>query len=382
MPYIERRCFDADAHVMEPKDWLNDYADPDIREQLRDAFDFDYDVAKARSIVERRAGDPDKRAEGEEKLLAQAFFSFGSFDPSERLRAMDLLGIDVQLVFQTFAFGQFRWSDDREVLYGGTTAHNRAMTEWCSVDPDRLYSVCYIPMREPARDLAMVDEALAMGAKAILLPTAYEDIGPSHVDFDPLWARLDEAGVPFVTHIGTGGRLTPRGYRNNGLPVPVDIHGGGENIRSKDFLGVHFWPEYFLSVMALDGVFERHPGLRGASIEQGAVWVPSMLKNLDMVQDAFKREEAVQSLPNRAADYIRDRVKVTPFYQEPMGWLTDQLGPDMCLFSTDYPHFEGGKDPVARFETSFGGVGEDVKERFYAENFVSLFGTVPVPAGV
>lgn len=39
-------------------------------------------------------------------------------------------------------------------------------------------------------------------------------------------------------------------------------------------------------------------------------------------------------------------------------------------------------DPLARFEGSFDDVGEDVKERFYADNFVSLFGTVPVAAGV
>lgn len=382
MAYIDRLCFDADAHVMEPKDWLNEYADPAIRPRLQDAFGFDFDLAKAQGIVAKRKDDEERRAKGEEKLLAQAFQSFGAFDGGERLRALELLGVEAQLVFQTFAFAQFGGiGAEHELLYGGTRAHNRAITEWCAPDPDRLLAVCYVPMRDPKKDIEILDEALSLGAKAILVPTAYDELGPSHVDFDPIWARLDEAGVPFVTHIGTGGRLTPRGYRNNGMPIPPDLHGGGENIRSKDFLGVHYWPEYFLSVLALDGVFEKFQNLRGASIEQGAVWVPSMLKNVDMVQDAFKREEVIQTLPQRASDYLKARVKVTPFYQEPMGWLTEHLGPDMCLFSTDYPHFEGGKDPYARFEGSFGDVSEAVKDRFYARNFLELLPNVGARVG-
>ena len=47
----------------------------------------------------------------------------------------------------------------------------------------------------------------------------------------------------------------PTGYRENGRPCP-DFLGGGENIRSKDYINIGYWPENFLSVLALDGVFE------------------------------------------------------------------------------------------------------------------------------
>ena len=91
--------------------------------------------------------------------------------------------------------------------------------------------------------------------------------------------------------IGTGGRLVHPSFRNNGKPVPPDFMGGGENIRSKDFLGIHGWPERFLSVLVLDGTFEQFPGLRAATIEQGAEWVVTMTRRLDMAQDAFKKNE-------------------------------------------------------------------------------------------
>lgn len=384
MPYTDGRLvFDADAHIMEPSDWLNDYADEATRAELADAFPFSFDTEKAEATASSRLLDAEKQRKSEQRLLAQAFFAHGAFDAKERSRALDLLGFDAQLVFQTFAMGQFAFNPDRAVVHGGARALNRAMTDWCSADP-RLLPVGYVPMFDPVAAYDITLEALDLGCKALLLPQAFADAyGPTHVEFDPMWDALAQADVPFVVHVGTGGRLTPRGYRNNGKPIPPDIHGGGENIRSKDFVGIHFWPEYFLSVLAMDGVFERFASLRGASIEQGASWVPSMLHTLDACQDAFKHEPDLQGLPMRASEYIRRQVKFTPFYQEDVGWLTEQLGPDLLMFSSDFPHQEGGRDPIARFEATLGDVDESIRERFYRANFAELMGTqIPAPVEV
>lgn len=376
MPYAEGRLvLDADAHIMEPKDWLYDYADEETRGRLTDAFAFSFDKELAATTIAARALDEQRRLEAEERLLAQNFFAYGAFDATERSRTLDLLGFGAQLVFQTFAMGQFAGHDDPAVIHGGSRALNRAIADWCSADP-RLLGVGYVPMLDPRSALDIAVEAIELGCRALLLPTAFgEDHGPSHVDFDPLWDTMAHADVPFVVHVGTGGRLTPRGYRNNGKPIPPDIHGGGENIRSKDFLGIHFWPQYFLSVLALDGVFHRFPTLRGASIEQGASWVPSMLFNLDACQDAFKREPDIKALPMKASDYLRRQVKFTPFYQEDVGALTKLLGPDLLMFSSDFPHAEGGRDPIGRFDRGLVGTSEDDKYRFYAGNFRELMGT-------
>ena len=72
---------------------------------------------------------------------------------------------------------------------------------------------------------------------------------------------LAEASVPFVLHVG-GGKLLPKAFHNNGRPLPKDWLGGGENLRAKDFPVLHHSPERFLACITLDGVFERHPGLR------------------------------------------------------------------------------------------------------------------------
>jgi predicted TIM-barrel fold metal-dependent hydrolase len=65
-----------------------------------------------------------------------------------------------------------------------------------------------------------------------------------------------------------------------------------------------------------------------------------------------------------------------PFYDavfEAVGDLIDQSNEDLYLFSTDYPHIEGGRNPIGRFETALGDRGEMTREKFYAENFLRIF---------
>lgn len=381
MPYASRVCYDADSHVLEPAGWITRYADPAIRDQLSEGVAF-LDSAKAEGIVTRRIEDPEKRAVAEARLLGKGFESYGAWDPAERSRALDLLGFAGQLVFSTFAPHQFLSSTDAEVFWGGVRAHNRAVVDFCSGD-ERLIPVGYVPLTVPERAIEAAAEAIAMGCGAILVNSAADkERSPTHGDFDPVWAQLEEAGIPFMLHIGTGGRLVPRGFRENGRPVPPDFLGGGENIRSKDHLGIPFWPQYFLQVMALDGVFERFPLLRGGCIEQGAEWIVTMLRQVDHAQGFFKKGEPdLQALPDLASEYIRRAVKFTPFPGEDVGWIIDQVGPELVLFSSDYPHIEGGRDPIDKFELTMADTPEAHKQRFYADNFLEMMGRVPATAG-
>lgn len=54
--------------------------------------------------------------------------------------------------------------------------------------------------------------------------------------------------------------------------------------------------------------------------------------------------------------------------------MIEQAGDDLFMFSSDYPHIEGGRHPLKRFELSMAGINEAAKERFYAQNFVDLVG--------
>jgi predicted TIM-barrel fold metal-dependent hydrolase len=374
---METAIFDADSHLMETPEWLGTFADDSVRDRLAPLG-----LEGAGSgAAELMASLPDLWESHRHQEIGtdvirgpKGWMAPGALDVEVRSRVLDALGIDAQLVFPTFALAHFARSKDPEVLYGGTAALNRAMAESCAPEP-RLKPVGYLPLNDPGLALQALEEALALGLAALWVPSdAPGDFSPTHVDVDPVWARLADAGVPFVLHVG-GGKLLPRAFHNNGLPRPKDWLGGGENLRSKDFPVVHHSPERFLACMALDGVFERHPALRGAAIELGATWVPGLLRNLDHAHRSFSKfEPALQDLSLLPSEYIRRQVRFTPFPFEDTAWLVEQCGPELFMFSTDYPHPEGGRRPFEAFGEAVAGFDESTRERFFWRNGAELLG--------
>ena len=184
-----------------------------------------------------------------------------------------------------------------------------------------------------------------------------------------------EAAIPIVFHVGGTGDLIEPDYFKNGTPVPPDFHGGEENFRSVDYMGIPGPPMQTLATLIFDGVLERFPELRIGVIEQGAIWLPSWIRQMESAVEAFGRhEERLRKLSLRPTEYVERQIRVTPYPTEDVGWITEQIGPDICLFSTDFPHVEGGRRPFERFERSLGDATEEVRSRFYAKNFVDLMG--------
>ena len=50
-------------------------------------------------------------------------------------------------------------------------------------------------------------------------------------------------------------------------------------------------------------------------------------------------------------------------------------GPDIFMFSSDYPHVEGGRNPLARFEKSIIDISSEAQDKFFRANFENLMGS-------
>ncbi len=377
MAYAEGRTYlDADSHLMELPNWLEDFADRQTREKLRPLYLGGAGALAEQAIVDaqRRAEDPEAASALERELMTQkGWGALGAFDPAERSRALDLLGFQGQLVFSTFAPTQFL-GDDLDLLYAGTAAHNRGMAAFCADDP-RLLAVANVPWADAPRTVRAAQEAIDLGCSAVHVPShPGAGLSPTHPEYDRFWSLLQEADIPFMLHVGGGGRLLRRAFHENGRPVS-DFLGGGENIRAKDYMAIHQPPEQFLSALVLDGILEKFPRLRGGCIEQGAMWVVPWIRRLDIAQQSFARTEpTLRDLPEKASDYVHRQLWFTPFPTEPVGWMTEQAGDDLFLFSSDFPHPEGGRDPLGRFEASLAGATEQERDRFYSGNFTDMMG--------
>src|SRR5262249_35315499 len=189
--------------------------------------------------------------------------------------------------------------------------HTGAWAALCPGDR-RLLTVGYVPLADFARARAMAEEAVAMGCKALLVPSACPAThSPSHTGLFPVWAVAEEAGLPIVFHVGGGGQLLSPRYFDNGLPPVPDFHGGAANFRSVDYMALLSPPMQPLAPMIFDGISDRFPRLKVGVIEQGAIWLPSWMRQLEAAFEAFaKGEERLRKLALRPSEYVRRQIRV------------------------------------------------------------------------
>ncbi|MFV0308590.1 MAG: amidohydrolase family protein [Desertimonas sp.] len=372
----ERRIVDADSHLMEWPDFLRASADPTVRDRLppigggRSGLTLSDGV---RPAAERAAlidlGD-DLVRRGPKWHAA-----LGAVDPVERSSALDLLGFDHQVVYSSLCAPLFDLPDP-EVRYGAYRAHNRSVADFCAGDA-RLLGVAMCDLDDVDRGTAELDIALDLGLREVWVPArAPGGRAPGHPDHDRFWARLAEAGVPFVLHVGSGALGIGDEWLDDGRPADEAMV-GAEIIGSKDFMVVYHSAERFLSVLVLDGVLERHPSLRGGAIEMGAGWVPAMLARLDHAVGIWQRSEPrLASFARTPSEQASAQLRFTPYPFEDVGRLCVESDPGLYLFSSDYPHAEGGRDPLGRFDASLAALDGSVRGAFYADNAASWLGLV------
>ena len=68
-----------------------------------------------------------------------------------------------------------------------------------------------------------------------------------------------------------------------------------------------------------------------------------------------------------------EQMAYTPCSHEDVAYLMQDSHPDLYLFSSDYPHLEGTKDPIGRFERFLANSEPAVRDAFYSENFLRLW---------
>lgn len=379
-----RPFYDADSHIMEKPDFLKAYADPSIRDDIAEvsysaSLVTDEEVAQIMAQGGKHSDEHIKEmlALGDDLIAkSKEIQALGAFNKDDRKVAMDMLGFKKQLVFATHSVAQpFHPSSkiSPKLRYGATRAHNRHMIDFCS-DDDRLMGVGVIPLDSPADAMKELELALEGNLEAIWVPHRSPiNIAPGHIELEPFWKLLADSGTPFVIHVGGSPLQALKSWSNNGRGAVKDWMGGGENVRTKDAAVMHQPPETFISMLLLDGVFDRHPNLRGAAVELGAGWVPELLKRLDWVSKIYGRVDESVRFERTPTQQLTEQMGFTPFPHEDVANLIQQSNEDLYLFSSDYPHVEGGRDPIGKFTKALEAESEKTNENFFSENFLRIW---------
>ncbi len=206
--------------------------------------------------------------------------------------------------------------------------------------------------------IAELERVLKMGAKGVLMGCAQPPAGVATANtvWDPFWARLEEAGVPALLHIGSGGVMTteasdpmlpPRGFANaESLRRGFEGRPGGEEAIGPYYVLVcHMAPEVWLMTMVMGGVFERFPKLAFGVIECGASWVGPMCERMDAHADLMAKVGFTYSM--KPGEFVRRNVRVTPYWSEDLIKMVDRFtgGSEIYVFNGDFPHIRGQPRP-------------------------------------
>jgi predicted TIM-barrel fold metal-dependent hydrolase len=220
-------------------------------------------------------------------------------------------------------------------------AFNRwLLDDWGYNYKDRIFSSPYLAFGDIPTAIAEVEHGLDNGARIFVVraQATYTDGGwrsPGDEIFDPIWARIHEAGAVMVVHVGeVGGAGLDKyvEYRGNiigDIASPLQIAVGHERAIAN-----------YLAAVTCDKLFERFPDLKIASVENGAEFLPLSLSGLNRA--GFQRPGYFASDP---VEQFREHVWVSPFWEDNLLDVVKHLGVDHVLFGSDYPHPEGLAEP-------------------------------------
>ena len=366
------RPFDADNHYYEATDAFTRHIEPSMAKRCMQWADVG---GKQRLLVAGRINkfipnptfDPIARPgsledyfRGRNEGGLDLKTMFGELDPIEahpgyrerdaRLRLLDEQGMDGALLFPTLGVGmQEALRRDLPALHAAFAAFNRWLDDDWGFDrgDDRLFAAPMITLADPALAAAEVERVLDAGARVLVtIPGPVPDgadgyVSPGHPQLDPVWGLIAEAGVPMVLHAGLSGvSHYGRFWRSGGGGADA----GFEGFKHAAFPLVAFQDRGISDTFAAlicHGVLERFPTLKLASIENGAMWVPDLLRNL---RDAHGKMPF--AFDRHPVDQFCEQVWVAPYYEDDMARLRDEIGIDRLLFGSDFPHTEGLPEPT------------------------------------
>jgi predicted TIM-barrel fold metal-dependent hydrolase len=351
---------DADAHVVE-SDRTWDYMDPADREY------------RPRIVCPEGEGRAFWFIDGKLRGLARPVITAEQFKelsrrlgrrmdtPEEtreaenveaRLRHMDELGIDIQVLYPTVFIEQI--ADRAEVEVALCKAYNRWLADIWSQGKGRLRWACVVPTFDIAEAVRQIDFARKNGACAVYMRSIESNRLLHDPYFDPIFARAADLEMAIGVHIA------------NGTPWLIDLlsqrNGGGT-----------FWKFRLATVGAfhsviMNGLPERFPTLRMGFLEASAQWLPYVLKDLKRRLPAFGR-----TLPENPLQAYR--LYVSCQTDDDVAYLLQYAGEDNLVIGTDYGHSDQSTEIEAlRNLRATGGLSETAYRKIVDDNARALYG--------
>ncbi len=366
------RILSSDDHIFEPPDMWTSRVDAKYKDRapkvvrLENGEDWWFtDGIKGQSIAS--GAQTGFRFEGADKLSFGDQFENvrpGGYDPDERLKDMDIDGVEVSVIYPNN--GNILYSvPDTELVNALMKTYNDYIAEHCNAHPDRLKGLALINVDDIQWGIRELERCHKLGLVGALIPVyPVPGRGYNLPEYEPFWAAAVDLGMPLSLHLSTN--------RIGSVEELVDI----ETLTPEYFCNADYWPRMSIAAMIFSGVFERHPKLSVGSIEHELAWVPHFLSNLDyqytqraQLDHWHKYKEDM--LPS---EYFRRNVFLG-FQEDGIGIkYRHDIGVDLIQWGSDYPHLESTW-PRSRqlLEELLGDCTEEEKAKIAGQNAARVY---------
>jgi aminocarboxymuconate-semialdehyde decarboxylase len=275
------------------------------------------------------------------------------FDPEVRLRAMDTVGVEMQLL--SYTCPNCYWAE-RSVAADIARTMNDHLAEVCARWPARFRGLASLPLQDPDLALKELERAVdQLGMVGLIVLANVNDTPLDDPRFEPVWAELDRRRLPVLLH-----PTVPPGFEAMGMADYGMVAS----------LGFMIDTSLAVTRMVLAGVFERYPDWPLIVGHAGAT-LPYIAGRLDQCHRFIP--DTRQRIAKPPSEYLKRLYYDTVTYDEQALLLAWRLaGAQRLLYGSDYPHNIGDMAGcAARIETL--PIGAEDKEMIRAGNARRLF---------
>jgi predicted TIM-barrel fold metal-dependent hydrolase len=387
-PTLDYPIYDADTHLYEtkeaftrhlPKKYEREFQYVEVNGRTKLAIgnlisDYipnpTFDVVAAPGAHEKWFRGQNTEGLSLRELTGKAIKSVPAYrNGDDRLKAMDQHGIHAAVVLPTLMSAiEERMQYDLEMMANVMHAGNAwILDEWGFHRQERIFAVPMIPLADLDLGIKELEWALKNGARIVgVRPAPVPGYRGSRSfgfkEFDPFWARVNEAGICVAMHASDSGYDRFSRY----------WQGGGEWLAFK--------PDPFksctqsleraihdsIAALICHGVFARHPNVRVLALENGARWCRGLFEVLNLTYGQMPQE-----FHEHPIETFKRHVFVGPFYEESFPALKALLGANRMLFGSDFPHPEGLAEPLDYLKECVGFTEAETK-MFMSDNLKGL----------
>jgi len=326
------RVIDADTHIDETEDtweWMEE-SEAEFRPESASPANPDPTRTPTRYWVVDGHRSP--RLHRDDKRTGTTVETRELLDPLARVRHMDELGTEVQVLYPTlFLVGV---TDKPEFEVPIKRRYNRWLADRCQHTGGRLRWVCLPPFHDIPKALEEIRFAKENGACAVMKKGDREAghwINEEY--YFPVYEECQRLGLAVVFHIGAG----------------VPDHTSAREFTYGRFTKLGVPPLHAFHSLVQFGIPERFPGIRWGFIETGASWVPYLVYQVLRRQRRPTQEGGQEGAGGYSYNEPQDVVRLNKFYitcqvDEDLPYIMRYTGEDHLVVGSDYTHADTSKE--------------------------------------